>query len=137
MPFDSPFSALRGTRFPEAVTVAETHAISASEGVSALGTFSFAANIFSGGTVTFRAVLNVSDSALTGQAVLYNVTDAEVVSTLSTSSVSPVALSDTLTVGAGVGELRSTATVYEVRLSVSGTLSTEIVTLGSASLRIS
>lgn len=83
----------------------------------------------------FEVVLSVNDPLRTAQAWLYNVTDGEIVTgtTLSTSSTTPVALrSAALTVGVAAGNLKTTAKVYEVRLSNDGTVITELSFLGSA-----
>jgi hypothetical protein len=116
-------------------------ATDATSGTLALGQIEFDPGEYAGATVfEFLATFSVSGGTLTGTVSLYNVTDAEIVTgtTLTTASTTPVRLgSGALTVGAAAGNLKSTAKVYEVRLSVTGTLPTDIVTLGSAYFKIS
>jgi len=116
-------------------------ATDATSGTLALGQIEFDPSEYAGATLfEFLATLSVSGGTLTGTVGFYNVTDAELVTgtALTTTSTTPVRIgSGALTVGAAAGNLKSTAKVYEVRLSVTGTLPTDIVTLGSAYLKIS
>ena len=88
--------------------------------------------------VTLEVVLSVSVGTLTGTAKLYNITDAEYVTSgvLTTSAVVPTKLSAALTVGTGAGELQLSDKIYEIQISVNGTLSTEIAFFGSAHLLV-
>lgn len=142
MPFDSPFSAIQATAGQRAdrITLVESANATGASGPQALGQFEFNAGSFPGTSFEFEAVVSVSDGGLTGTVQLYNITDGELVasSTLNTSSTTPVQLDATLTVGSAAGEFQDTSKLYEVRLSVSGgTEPTDIVTLGSAILRLS
>lgn len=140
MPFDSPFSAIQslGQR-SDRITLAESANATATGGPQALGQFQFDAGLFPGTTFSFEVVFSVSDGGLTGTVQLYNLTDGEVVASgnLSGSPTTPSLVSNTLVVGNGAGEFQDTSKLYEVRLSVTGTEPTDIVTLGSAVLRLS
>jgi hypothetical protein len=140
MPFQSPFNAIRNQFRPPQITITEGQSVDATSGVLAIGQFGFnAANYPFGTEFRFRSTLSVSGGALTGTVLLYNLTDGEVVSatTLSTSSTTPdsqVGLD--IPVGVIAGNLKPSAKTYEVRLSVTGALPTDIVNLGSAALVI-
>jgi len=112
---------------------------SAAGGPQALGQFEFDAGNFSGTTFDFDVVLSVSNGSVTGSVQLYNITDSELVTTslLTTTGLTPSLLTNTLVVGSGAGQFQDTAKLYEVRLAVTGSLPTDIVTLGSAILRLS
>jgi len=116
--------------------VASTQSQDATAGTLAIGQFAFNPSDWIG-TSDFRfgGTVAVSNGALTGTVLLYNVTDAEVVTstTLTTSSVAPVKLeSPALTVGAAAGNLKNSEKIYEVRISVTGALLTDLITLGTA-----
>jgi hypothetical protein len=140
MPFQSPFNAIRNQfRIPQ-ITITEGQSVDATSGVLATGQFGLnAANYPSGAVFRFRSTLSVSSGALTGTVLLYNLTDGEVVSatTLSTSSTTPdsqVGLD--IPVGVIAGNLKPSLKTYEVRLSVTGALPTDVAFLGSAALVI-
>jgi len=140
MPYLSPFNAIQTTleKEPSQYGITDAQSTDATSGVSALGQFGLAGASFSSSVaLTFESVMSVSDGALTGTLILYNLTDAEVVATQTTSSTTPVAQTTTLTVGAAAGNIKLPAKIYEVRLSVSGALVTDMVQLGSAVIRTS
>lgn len=142
MPFDSPFSAIQAAQQPGSprLLLAESAAVPGTSGTLALGQFAFDAGSFPGISFRFGVTLSVSSGSLTGLVQLFNVTDAEVVTgtSLTSSALSPTALlSPVLTVGAGAGNFKNTLKLYEVRLSVSGALVTDIASLGSAALQFS
>jgi len=102
----------------------------------ALGGVPFDATGLSGSTVKFRAVLNCTVGTITGRARLYNVTDSEFVTTadVNTTNTTPTIREATVTVGSGAGELKESEKVYQVRITNTGTLTGEVVYLGSAFL---
>lgn len=135
MPYQSPFNAIRNQFRQNRVNIADTESTDATSGPLAAGQFSFnTANYPDGADFTFLAVMSVSDGSLTGTLELYNLTDGETVATVTTSATTPTSLNSVLTVGTGVGELKTSAKVYELRLSVSGSLVSDIVSLGSAAI---
>jgi hypothetical protein len=146
MPYDSPFSAvfdLLGGGGGSAVVpfqLTDTESTDATSGLLAVGQIDFDPSEYVGATTfEFFATFSVTSGALTGSVALYNVTDAEVVTgTLFTGSNTTPARqgSGPLTVGPLAGNLKPTARIYEVRLAVSGSLPTDIITLGSAYLKI-
>lgn len=140
MPFESPFNAIRNQFRRPRIQITDAQATDATSGPLSVGQFEFnAGNYPSGTNFLFTVVSQVSNGALTGSVQLYNVTDGEVVTntSLSTSSTSPDGqVSASIPVGAAAGDLKTSAKVYEVRLSVSGSLATDIVSLGSAALII-
>ena len=84
----------------------------------------------------FEVILSVTDVLRTAQVWLYNLTDMGIVtsSVQSTSNLDPTKLRAALSVGGAAGDFQSTEKVYEVRLSIDGTLVTEQATLGTATL---
>jgi len=140
MPYDSPFDALAALRKPDQVVLASTQNIDAVSGVLAAGQLRFnTSNWPEGSTFQFIVTLSVTDGAITGTAVLYNLTDGEVVTgtSLSTSSLTTVTLtSGSLTVGSAAGNLQDSTKIYEVRLSTTGVDALDIVNMGTASLYI-
>lgn len=140
MPFQSPFSAIRNQfRLPR-YQIADSQSQDATGGVLAVGQFSFDPTDYPPGTAfNLLVTFSVSSGPLTGQVLLYNVTDAETVtnSTLVTSSTAPVGLTSLpLPVGVAVGDLKSSPKVYEARLTVSGALISDVVSVGSVALGI-
>ena len=137
MPFLSPFNAIQSL-FANArslFSITESQSTDATSGTSALGQFTLDGSAWaSSTTLQLQSVMSVSDGALTGTLILYNLTDAEVVATQTTSSTSPVSQSTPLTIGAAVGDIKTSAKTYEIRLSVSGSTAVDIVSLGSAVL---
>jgi len=140
MPYDSPFSALLASMAPVTSMLVSDEATDATSGTSAKGQIEIDPSGYpQGSTFEFLSTFSVSSGALTGTVSLYNVTDAELVvgTQLNTSSTTPVNQgSGPLTVGVAAGNLKPTARIYEVRFLVSGSLPTDIISLGSASLRI-
>lgn len=141
MPYDSPFAAIQATvgggPASDRLQLADTEAVDATVGTRAIGQFQFNAGNYTGVSFRFTVTLSVSLGSLTGTALLYNVTDGEVVATtsLATSATTPTALiSPVLTVGSNPGDFQDAPKLYEVRLSVTGSLVTDIVSLGSAAL---
>lgn len=101
------------------------------------GQFSFYPTEWGGeSSFYFEVVLSVTDVLRTAQVWLYNLTDMEIVtsSVQSTSNLGPTKLRAALSVGGAAGDFQSTEKVYEVRLSIDGTLVTEQATLGTATL---
>ena len=140
MPFDSPFSALVALRPREQITLAESALLDAPGGTLALGQLAINPNDWpAGSSFALEVVLSVSLGSLTGTLALYNVTDAEAVTgaAVNTSVLTPTKFNTgALTVGAAAGNLKNGERIYEVRLSVTGTLVTDIVSLGSAFLLV-
>jgi hypothetical protein len=138
MPFQSPFNAIRNQfRVPRRL-LTETKAQDALSGSLTVAQFQFNAAQYPSGTV-FRlgVTFHVSDGSLTGTVLLYNLTDAEVVtnSTFTTSSTTPDSqVSSALIVGAAAGNLKTSAKTYEVRISVTGASPVDVVTVGSLEL---
>lgn len=141
MPYNSPFAAIRARQLPDQITLIESASVDNPGGTQALGQVEFAgANLGKAGSIlTFGAVMSVSDGALTGTVQLYNVTDGEAVTSavLTTSSVAPAAQEVTVATGAGAGEFKLGTRIYEVRISVTGAGPTDILSVGSAYLKVS
>lgn len=141
MPYNSPFSAIRARQLPDHITLIESASVDNPGGIQALGQVSLSGSSLAkpGSTLTFGGVMNVSDGALTGTVQLYNVTDGEAVTlaVLNTSSVAPDTQQATLTVGTGAGEFKPGVRVYEVRISVTGTDASDILSVGSVYLETS
>jgi hypothetical protein len=139
MPFQSPFNAIANTIGAERslFSITDTETVDAPTALKAVGQFSMnAANFGSASTFIFRSAFHVSSGALTGTVTLYNLTDGEVVASFATSSTTPQAQEANLTVGVGVGDLKTSARIYEVRISVTGALVTDVLTVGSGMLVI-
>lgn len=140
MPFQSPFNAIRNQfRVPRRL-LTETKAQDALSGPLTVGQFRFDASQYPAGTA-FRlgVTFHVSDGSLTGTVLLYNLTDAEVVtnSTFTTSSTTPDSqVSSDLIVGAATGNLKTSSKTYEVRISTTGAAPVDVVTVGSVELII-
>jgi len=104
-------------------------------GTLAVGRFAFNPTDWAATTFYFGAVFSVTNALQTGTVLLYNVTDGEVVTgaTLTTSSLPPVKQeSAALTVGVAAGNLKNTEKIYEIRLSITGALPTDVINLGTA-----
>jgi len=137
MPFESPLTALRQRQLPDIITLAETASVDFPSGTLGLGQFQFdGSTVIDGSNLTFTATASVT-GAVVGSVQLYNVTDGEIVDTLNFNTPTPTQQTSTLTIGAGAGEVKLTPTVYEVRISVTGTGPTDILAVGSVLLRIS
>jgi len=91
-------------------------------------------------TVQLKIVASVSVGTITGTCYLYNITDDEIVTsstcTIPGTALLPTEISSTITVGSGANEMKLTSTLYEPRLTNSGSIEAELVTLHSASLEI-
>lgn len=140
MPYDSPFTAIRAMNLPTVLSLVTSETNDALSGVKALGQFTFTPLAFPGRrAILFRTTCWVSNAALVGIIQLYNVTDGEAVTGagLTFNNTTPgQQTSLALTVGVNPGDIKPTSKVYEVRMSVSGTLLTDVVSLGTASLII-
>jgi hypothetical protein len=140
MPFQSPFNALRNQFRRPRYQIADTQSTDATSGTLSVGQFSFNPAAYPAGTgFNLTVTFSVSDGALTGQVLLYNVTDGEVVtnSTLTTSSTAPDGQTSlALPVGGAAGDLKLSAKVYEARISVSGATAVDMVSVGSVALGI-
>jgi hypothetical protein len=105
-----------------------------------VGAFAFTPSIYLPDltSLVFRAVAANGDIGLTNSVQLYNVTDAELVATLSFTSTSQVKDEVTLTLGSGAGEIDTPEHIYEVRikLDVASGGPTETIELYSAELRV-
>lgn len=86
-------------------------------------------------TMKYVVIAAVS-AAVTGTVQLYNVTDAEVVSTVTVNTSSPTKYENTLTLGAAAGNIKLADKVYEVRTSVTGSTTADIVFVGQAYFRL-
>jgi len=88
--------------------------------------------------ITFRAVAANGDVGIATSVVLYNVTDSEVVATLSFTTTELAKDEVTLVEGAGVGEVDLVEKIYEVHISldVSPGSATETVELYDAEIQV-
>lgn len=140
MPYESPFTAIRAMELPTVPVLASSQTNDATSGVKAVGQINFDPSGLVGRKfIAFQATCWVSNALLTGNVHLYNLTDGEVVTgtNFSFSNTTPGPQSSPpLTVGVNPGDIKPTAKVYEVRISVSGTLPTDVVSLGTANLLI-
>jgi hypothetical protein len=140
MPFDSPMTAIRGLLQRARFQIADTEAVDNPSGTKAIGQFQFLPSFYGEtGTYRFEAVLSVSNALITGSVQLYNVTDGEAVTNglLQTTSTTPTqVISSPLTVGSAAGNLKDTTKIYEVRISVTGALASDILSVGSVLLRV-
>jgi len=88
-------------------------------------------------TLVFRAVAANGGGVVSTNVRLYNLTDAEAISTLNFTSASPTMSEATLTEGSGAGEVDQSAKIYEVRIFVdSPDAVDDTIELGSAELRV-
>jgi len=68
-------------------------------------------------TLRFRAVLSTSDVAKAATCILYSLSDAATICTLTSSSLTPEVVTQALTVGAvGANQIPDALKAYEVRL---------------------
>lgn len=139
MPYESPFNALRNQFRKNRIHIVDAVSRDGASGTLATSAFSFDPTEYPPDTkFQFQVVLHVSDSSLTGEVVLYNLTDGEPVTdtNISTSATTPqTILSPFLPVGNNAGDLKDSSKTYEMRLSVSGgTEPTDLAYLASASL---
>lgn len=106
----------------------------------AITQFSFNPNDWDYGTsVYFEVGVSTSNVIYTTTVLLYNLTDGETVTgtTLTTNSLSPTRYSTAaLTVGAAVGNIKTSTKVYEVRLTTDGILDTDFGYLNWAMMRV-
>jgi hypothetical protein len=89
-------------------------------------------------SLILRAVAGNGAAGLTTHARMYNLTDAEYVGAgLDFTVEAPTKKEESLTVGAGAGEIDDAAKVYEIRIWVDApTDPSHTINLGSAELRI-
>jgi hypothetical protein len=120
------------------VELSDLKVVSGADGVLAISQFAFDTSDWAFGSFTFQVIMSVSVGTLTGQVLLYNLTDAETVfnSTLTTSSTTPVKLTGSLTAGSSAGYLKDTEKIYEIRIQNDGSLPSELAYLGSALLKV-
>ena len=107
------------------------------DGVTAtlsLGEFEFTPR--TNARLKFKAILYSSSGSLTASAQLYNVSDAEYVtsSLVSTTNTSPTTLEADLSIGSAANLFKDTTKTYAVRISTTGTIITDEAFLGSAFL---
>ena len=119
--------------------IASNEVVENPSGTVAIGQFAFDASLYENRYSTFRlrVVASVS-AAVTGTVTLYNLTDAETVATIGTiTSTAPTKYDAALTVGALAGNLKQAEKIYEVRASVTGSTSADIITVGGAFMSLS
>jgi len=137
MPYQSPFNAIANTIGAERSLfgITDTESVDGPTALKAVGQFSMnAGNFGSSTTFRFSSTFQVSDAALTGTVTLYNLTDAEVVASFTTSATSPQNQVALLTLGAAAGNLKISPKIYEIRMSVTGGGPTDLLNVGSAML---
>lgn len=141
MPHESPFGAVRALAQQGVISIIETTLVDNTQGVMSLGQISFDPRIYKPSTeFTLETVMSVSKVIITGSIQLYNLTDGEAVTNglLQTSSTSPVGLfGGIMSVGSLPGDIKLALKLYEVRLSVTGSDASDILSVGSACIRIS
>lgn len=128
----------------EVALLASTRSTSFTDGTLAVGQTTIDPSAWTGATFTFqvRYTLLCSGAGITVQALLYNVTDGEVVTDTTLTHTGNTAYttvtSVVLTVGAAAGNLKPTAKVYEIQLSVSagGVGPADVATLTQAHLLV-
>jgi hypothetical protein len=134
-------TAVKAFRQRDVRHIADTESVDFPSGTLAVGQFQFNPNFY-GQTSSFRltATMSTSKGAITGSVQLYNLTDGETVTNglLQTSSTTPGLLfSPALTVGSAPGDLQDTSKLYEARISVTGVDVTDILSVGSVTIRVS
>ena len=88
-------------------------------------------------TIKFRGVAKNGAGGLTTHCQLYNVSDAEAVATLDFTSLVVVLQEATLTVGAAVGNIKTSSKIYEARIWVDAPGSpSDFIELGSCELEV-
>lgn len=88
-------------------------------------------------SLRLRAVASNGGGVTTTHVQLYNLTDAEAISTLNFTSASPVLVDELLTIGSGAGEVDESPKLYEIRIYVdSPDMIDDTIELGSAELRV-
>ena len=118
--------------------VASKEIVGNHQGTVVIGQFAYDASLYTGrySTFKFRVVASVV-ATLTGTVTLYNLTDGETVATLNTiTATSPTKYEATLTVGAAAGNLKTSEKIYEVRASVTGASSNDIIDVGGCFMKI-
>jgi hypothetical protein len=122
------------------INVAAKSEVDGSSGTLAAGQFYFdPSNYEPGRSFFFGGVLSVDVTTSTGSLILYNLTDAEVVTTSGLTltgggSDTPQKVESSLTLGTAAGNLQTTEKIYEVRIENNGT--TEVTLLGNAFMRV-
>lgn len=133
---------LEAARPEQQQQIASNEVVENPSGTVSIGQFAFDASLYSKGdsrysTFRLRVVASVS-AAVTGTVTLYNLTDGETVATISTiTNTAPTKYDAALTVGVAAGNLKTSEKIYEVRASVTGTTSADIITVGGAFLSLS
>lgn len=134
------FEAILAAAAPEQQQqLASNEVVENPSGTVAIGQFAFDASLYDDRYATFRlrVVASVS-AAVTGTVTLYNLTDAETVATIATiTSTAPTKYDAALTVGVAAGNLKTSEKIYEVRASVTGSTSADIITVGGAFMSLS
>jgi hypothetical protein len=88
-------------------------------------------------SIVFRVVAAVNSGSATAKAQLYNLTDGEYIgSGVTFNSETPAKAEETLTVGAGAGEVDNSAKIYEARIWVTSEGDGDEIELGSAEIRV-
>lgn len=129
------------------LTPFSTHLVASDEfidGVSLmkpLGQFAFDPTQYGTGRgFQFEVVMKVNNVAKTATALLYNLTDLETVTGTTVTVIGLLdftkATSALIMAGAGAGDLKNSEKIYEVRLSIDGTVAGDLAYLGSAVIRI-
>jgi hypothetical protein len=106
------------------------------DGTVVAGQIAFDGSRVPTGTTVQYVVIAAVTAAVTGTVQLYNVTDSEVVSSATVVATSPTKYQNTLTVGAAAGNIKLSDKIYEVRVSVTGSSSADIVYVGQTYLRL-
>lgn len=123
-------------------TIALDGTVNGSSPNASLGTFAFDPTQYGVGKgFRFEVVMKTNNATKTATALLYNLTDSEMVtgSTLTVSGVTEFTrkISQDFNLGVGAGDLKYEEKLYEVRLSTNAVVIGDVVTLGSASIIIS
>lgn len=88
-------------------------------------------------TVIFRAVAAVNGGSVAAKVQLYNLTDSEYIgSGVTFNSETPAKAEESLTVGAGAGEVDNSAKIYESHIWVTSAGGSDAIELGSAEIRV-
>lgn len=88
-------------------------------------------------TWTFEAILQINDVARTGTVYIQDITNNQLISTLSvTGSTDITKVNAVLTTGGGANELKYADTLYEIHLTMDGGSGSDTTILGNAYLRM-
>jgi len=91
-------------------------------------------------SLEFVVVMSTTDTSFSGTVNLYNLTDREFITgtTINTSSTDPVKISSgALTIGSGVGEIKTSERFYQVWLSTNGPTNNDMAFLDIGFFKIS